>query len=362
MGYMQVYRVGGEKAESPMRKISQLLTGDGIDCDELGEFRPDVGCVLVDFTAGEEMVQQTELTVPQLPQILVASTQLLGSKQFGIADEVVSPDLDGAEIIRRVQCMQNMAVRLLEEVPEPDHTGILVDGDTEGDEATLKNLAEILNKAEIEWAPLQDESDGTGTGIIYTHYRRLSYARLLQRDYPGYVHIQMAPTPELRIEALTTGDISYTRRTNADEITVRHERFLHMLDRLRNPDKYRHDPLDHRAMIVLFIGERNVGNDLRTGISAEEIDFNVTPSVAGALSEALKSDAVLIDLSSMEEAKERLTFLQLLLKNEDKPPAALLFPKEASAQLKAFGEKNGVTIIESYTIDSVRDTLKGLKT
>ena len=55
----------------------------------------------------------------------------------------------------------------LEEVPEPDHNKILVDGETEGDEAVLKNLAAVLNEAEIEWEPLQDETDPTGTGIIY---------------------------------------------------------------------------------------------------------------------------------------------------------------------------------------------------
>ena len=188
MGYMQVYRVGGEKADSAMRKISQLLTGEGIDCDELGDLRPDMGCVLVDFMAGEDNVLATEQTVPQLPQILAASTATLGGKQLEIADEFVSPDLPDEEIIRRVQCMQNMALRLLEEVPNPTHTRILLDGETEGDEPALKKLSEILNEAEIEWEKLEDEKDTDGTGILYTHYRRLSYARLLQQDYPGYIH------------------------------------------------------------------------------------------------------------------------------------------------------------------------------
>ena len=44
------------------------------------------------------------------------------------------------EIVRRVECMQNMAIRLVEEVPEPTQTRVLLDGDTEGDEAPLKEL------------------------------------------------------------------------------------------------------------------------------------------------------------------------------------------------------------------------------
>ncbi len=41
MGYMQAYRVGGgTNPDSAIRKISLLLTGEGIDCDELGDDRP----------------------------------------------------------------------------------------------------------------------------------------------------------------------------------------------------------------------------------------------------------------------------------------------------------------------------------
>ena len=113
MGYMQAYRVGGNSADSAIRKVSLLLTGEGIDCDELGEQRPDIGCVLIDFTAGEDLVRKTEQTVPQLPQIVVASSQILGNKQLAIADEFVSPDLPAPEIIRRVQCMAQYIIAVL---------------------------------------------------------------------------------------------------------------------------------------------------------------------------------------------------------------------------------------------------------
>jgi len=279
MGYMQAYRVGGNSADSAIRKISLLLTGEGIDCDELGDQRPDIGCVLIDFTAGEALVHKTELTVPQLPQIVVASSQLLGNKQLAIADEFVSPDLPAPEIIRRVQCMENLAVRLLEEVPEPKHTKILVDGGTEAEDAPLKNLVAILKTAEIEWEPLKEESDPDGAGIIYTHYRREGYARLLQRDYPGYVHIQMAPTAEMRSEALTIGDFSYVPTTSAEEITTRHKRLLHMANRIRRPEDFVSDPLVDRNMSVLFIGDRTVGNNLKTRL-ADGIELKTMGSVA----------------------------------------------------------------------------------
>lgn len=360
MGYMQAYRVGGNSAESAIRKISLLLTGEGIDCDELGDQRPDIGCVLIDFTAGEALVRKTEQMVPQLPQIVVASTQTLGNKQLAIADEFVSPDLPAPEIIRRVQCMENLAVRLQEEVPEPKHTKILLDGETEGDDATLKNLAKILNDAEIEWEPLKEEQDIEGTGIIYTHYRREGYARLLQRDYPGYVHIQMAPTPEIRIEALTVGDFSYVPNTPPEEITTRHKRLLHMVNRLRNPEDFKSDPLVDRAMSVLFIGDRNVGTDLRNRLS-EGIDMKTLATVAGALVESRKHDAVLVHLGGKEDAKERFTFLQMLIKDKGTPPKALYFQKEAPDRIKGFCEQTGVTVIESQDTDEMRETLLGLR-
>jgi len=359
MGYMQAYRVGGNSAESAIRKISLLLTGEGIDCDELGDQRPDIGCVLIDFTAGEGLVRKTEQTVPQLPQIVVASTQLLGNKQLAIADEFVSPDLPAPEIIRRVQCMENLAVRLLEEVPEPKHTKILVDGETKGDDAPLKNLAQILNAAEIAWEPLKEESDTEGTGIIYTYYRREGYARLLQRDYPGYVHIQMAPTSELRVEALTVGDFSYVPNTPPEEIITRHKRLLHMANRIRNPKDYKRDPLVDRAMSILFIGDRNVGNDLRNGIG-EGIDIKTLATVAGALVESKKHDAVMVHLGGKEDAKERFTFLQFILKDSTTPPKALYFQKDAPERMKAFCEQTGVTVIESQNHDKMREILLGL--
>lgn len=356
MGYMQAFRVGGKNPESALRKVSLLLTGEGIDCDELGDERPEVGCVLIDFTAGEDLVKKTEQTVPHLPQILVASTQSLGIKQLAIADEFVSADMPAPEIIRRVQCMENLSVRIREEVPEPAHTRILIDGDTQGDDAPLKNLAKILTDAEISWEPLKEETDPVGSGIVYTHYRRQSYARLLQRDYPGYIHVQMAPTPELRIEALTVGDISYTRNTLPEEIVVRHKRLLHMLHRLRNPDNFRRDPLEHRAMRVLFIGDRNVGTELRTG-GGEDIEYKAMATVAGALAEAKKNDAVLIHLGGKEDAKERFAFLQALLKSPDKPPTALYFQKETPEKMKEFCDKSGVTIIASKTSAEVKDLM-----
>lgn len=360
MGYMQAYRVGGNSAESAIRKISLLLTGEGIDCDELGDQRPDIGCVLIDFTAGEELVRKTERTVPQLPQIVVASTQTLGNKQLAIADEFVSPDLPAPEIIRRVQCMENLSVRIQEEVPEPKHTKILLDGATEGEDAPLKNLAQILNNAEIEWEPLKDEKDEDGTGIIYTHYRREGYARLLQRDYPGYVHIQMAPTSELRVEALTIGDFSYIPTTPSEEIITRHKRLLHMANRIRNPEEFKQDPLEHRNMNVLFIGDRNVGTDLRGRLS-EGIEIKTMATVAGALVESKKHDAVLIFLGGKEDAKERFTFLQMLLKDKNTPPKALYFQKEAPERIKAFCENSGVKVIETQDPEEMHKTLLGLR-
>ena len=134
MGYMQVYRVGNSSGESPLGKISRLLTGEGIDCDDLGDANPNSGCVLIDFTRGEELVSETVALVPQLPQILVASTTTLGGRQLGIADDFVSPDMPDAEIIQRVTCLTNAAIRVVEEVPEPDKNRVLVDGGTAEEE------------------------------------------------------------------------------------------------------------------------------------------------------------------------------------------------------------------------------------
>ncbi len=360
MGYMQVYRVGGEREGAAMKRISQLLTGEGIDSDELGNQRPDTGCVLIDLAAGEDLVHQVEGMVPTLPQILVTSTQTLGGNLLEIADEFVSTDMPDDEIIRRVQCMQNMTLRMTEEVPEPAHTRVLLDGDTEEEEAPLHTLSGILNDAEVEWDPLTEEKDPEGTGLVYTLYRRQSYARLLQGDYPGYIHVQMAPTPELRVEALSVGDISYTPKSDPEEIVVRHKRFLRMLERLRNPDAFRKDPLDERAVQVLFVGDRNTGTTLRNSFG-DDIEMKTQSTTAGAIAQAKNYDVILIHPGGKEDAKERLSFLQMLLKTPNHPPLALLFTKSAPPQIQGFCEKQGVAVIESKSSDEVKQTLLQLR-
>ena len=104
-----------------------------------------LSCVLIDFTAGEELVRKTEKMVPQLPQIVVSSTLTLGTRQLNIAEDFVSPDLPDPEIIRRVQCMENLNVRIREEVPDPKYTKIFLDGATEEDDAPLRKFSQILN-------------------------------------------------------------------------------------------------------------------------------------------------------------------------------------------------------------------------
>lgn len=361
MGYMQAYRVGNSRGESPLGKISRLLTGEGIDCDDLGETQPANGCVLIDFTAGEELVHQTRDNVPQLPQVLVASTQTLGFKQLELADDFVSPDMPAAEVIRRVECLTNAAVRVVEEVPEVNQTRILVDGATD-EEGPLKALAELLTENEIEWSPLEDQNDMEGTGLVYTHYRRANYARMLQTDYPGYLHIQMTLTPELREEALGVGDFSYvTPKIAAEELIPRHAKFLQMLERLRDPDAQRgagggggSDTID-----VLFVGDRNVGTNLKSGMG-DAIELSTMASTAGGMAQAKKHELVLIHLGAKEDAKERLAFLQMLIKDPDHPELALLFLKEAPDQLRSFCEKNHVAIIESKNAGEVKNAIVGL--
>ncbi len=356
MGYMQAYRVGDSSGESPLGKISRLLTGEGIDCDDLGDADPENGCVLIDFTQGESLLDDTVASVPQLPQILVASTMTLGSKQLDIADDYVSPDMPDAEIIRRITCMTNAMIRITEEVPEPDKSQILVDGDT-GKEDPLHEFVKLLDELEIQWSPLEDENDPQGSGIIYSHYRRLSYARMLQSDFPGYLHIQMAPTAELREEALSVGDFSYvTPKATAGEIGARHKRVLSMLERLRDPDSARAESSGEPALDVLFIGDRNIGNNLKNGFG-EEIDLATMATTAGAMAEAKKHETVLIYLGGKDDAKQRLAFLQMLLKEEDAPELALLFLKQAPDQLRAFCDKNDVTIIESKSPREIADAL-----
>lgn len=360
MGYMQVYRVGDSKGDSPLGKISRLLNGEGIDCEELGNQRPDTGCILIDLTAGEDVVRSVSASVPQLPSILVASSQAIGERQLGITDEFVSSDQNSQEIIRRVQCLQNLSLRITEEVPKPEHTRVLLDGETEGDEANLKDLAGILSEAGIEWEKLKEESDKEGTGIVYSHYRRASYARLLQGDYPGYMHIHMAQTPELRVEALTVGDYSYTPKNDAEEIVTRHNRFSHMLERLRNPSEYHQESAEHSAAKVFFIGDRNTGTTLRNRFS-EAINLEATASTAGAVAQASKFDVVLIHLGGQDDAKERFAFLQMLLKREDHPPLALLFLKAPPDRIRGFCEKQGVALIESTNAEEVEAELLKLK-
>ena len=348
MGFMQVYRIGdtGGGADSPLGKISRLLTAEGIDSEQLGDQRPQTGCALIDLSAGEDLVRRAAATVPQLPQILVTSTLSLGIRQLEIADDFVSSDMPGQEIVRRVECMQNIALRIVEEVPKPTRVRVLLDGKTDGDDAPLEALAGILNEAEIEWEPLKDESDPEGAGIVYAYYHRLSYARLLQKDYPGYIHIQMAPTRELRVEALQTGDIAYLPRTAPEEILIRHKRLLHMQERLRNPEAFREESAEERATNVLFVGDRNVGNTLKNRLG-ESINLSTMATTAGGMAEAAKNEAVLIHLGGREDAKERFVFLQMLLKSEDKPALALLFMASPPDRIRDFCEKQDVTIIES---------------
>ena len=67
-----------------------------------------------------------------------------------------------------------------------------------------------------------------------------------------------------------------------------------MLDRLRKPDDARDDG-GNRALEVLFIGDRNVGNNLKNGFG-ENIDLTTMATTAGAMTEAKKNDVVLIYL------------------------------------------------------------------
>ena len=359
MGYMQVYRVGNSSGESPLGKISPLLTGEGIACDDLGDDRPDNGCGLIEFTQGEDLVNETVATVPQLPQILAASTMTLGLRQLAIADDFVSPDMPDAEIIRRVTTITNAAIRIVEDVPDPDKKRVLVDGGT-GEEDPLYGFAKVLEELGVEWEPLEDENDMQGTGIIYSHYRRLSYARLLQSDFPGYYHIQMAPNPELREEALSVGDFSYvTPKVESAEVGERHTRFMEMLDRMRDPDAVRDDPMDDQSLDALFIGDRNIGNNLQNEFG-DDIELATMATTAGAMAEAKKHDLVLIYLGGKEDAKQRLAFLQMLLKEKDKPDLALLFLKQAPDQLRAFCQKNHVAVIESNRPSEIADSLLAL--
>ncbi len=138
MGFMQVYRVGDTSGDSPMGKISRLLTGEGIDTDDLGDRQPESGCVLIDLMAGEDNVKKIAAAVPQLPQILVTSTEALGSRQLGLTDEIVSPDIPDPEIVRRVDG------RLVAES--------MGSGDIDVDEGDLKSIqVEIMGSADFDF-------------------------------------------------------------------------------------------------------------------------------------------------------------------------------------------------------------------
>lgn len=361
MGYMQVYRVGANEVDSPLNKISTLLNGEGIDCMDLGNERPQSGCVLIDFSTGEKLVHQVSGMLPQLPSIVVTSTRLLGEKQLGIADEFVSPDLPAEEIIRRVERMHSLAMRVVE-VANPTHTRILLDGDLSKEDAPLYEIATTLSMEQIEWSPLEtgEEQDSEGTGILYTAWRRITYAEILMRDFPGYVHIHIISLPEQLEDAMTVNDLVYPPRTNREEVLTRHRRLLHTLERLRNPDAFRNDPEMTRPPNVLFVGERQLGNALKQKFG-EAIKFTVQPTSAGVRSEAPKNDIVLIHLGAKEEARERLALLQLLLKMEPRPQLALLFLGPAPDQIKSFCEKQGVAVIESKQSAEVQEKLLALR-
>jgi len=173
------------------------------------------------------------------------------------------------------------------------------------------------------------------------------------------MHIHMALTPELRVEALTVGDYSYTPKQDKEEIITRHKRFLHMLDRLRNPSNYHEETAEHSAVKVFFLGDRNTGTTLRNRFS-EAVILDATASTAGAVAQSKSYDVVLIQLGAQDEAKERFAFLQMLLKSGDHPNLALLFFKPPPDSIRGFCEKQGVTIIESKNSEDVEEALKNL--
>ena len=362
MGYLQVYRTGSNEANTPLSKVSTLLNGEGIDCDDLGDERPQTGCVLVDFTAGEEFVRQVADMLPQIPTIVVTSTRTLGEKQFEVADEFVSPDLPDEEIIRRVERMNNLATRIVEKKEPPTHTRILLDGDLAKEESPLQQIASTLSMEKIEWSPLEsgEEQDLDGTGIIYAGWRRITYAEILMRDFPGYVHIHIPNIPEQMEDAMTVDDLTYSPRIAQEEILMRHKRLMHMLERLRNPDAYRKDPELTRPPNVLFVGDRQLGFTLKKKFD-EAINLNVQPSTAGIRSEAEKNDIILIHLGGKDDARERLSVLQLLIKNKVKQKLALLFLGPAPDQIRSFCEKSGVSVIETKQAGEVQEKLLELR-
>ena len=107
------------------------------------------------------------------------------------------------------------------------------------------------------------------------------------------------------------------------------------------------------------MGDRNVGNSLRTGLG-EDIRVKTMATTAGGGQEAKKHSIVLIQPGGKEDAKERLAFLQMLLKQKEHPGLALLFLKSAPDQIKNFCQAQGVTLIESGDADTVQEALRGL--
>ena len=361
MGYLQVYRVGSNEANSPLNKISTLLNGEGIDCEDLGNARPQTGCILIDFTAGEGFVRQATGMLPQLPSIVVTSTRLLGEKQLQNADEFVSPDLPDEEIIRRVERMNNLAARIAE-VKSPTRTRVLLDGDLSKDDAPLQQVATALSTENVEWSTMEsgEEQDIEGTGVIYSAWRRITYAEILVRDFPGYIHAHVTSLPEQMEEAMTADDLAYPPRIAQEELLTRHRRFMHMLERLRNPDAFRNDPELTRPPNVLFVGDRPLGHTLKQKFG-EAINLTVQPTTAGVRSESGKYDIVLIHLGAKDDARERLQLLQLLLKSGSHPKLALLFLGPAPDQIKGFCEKSSVALIESKQASEVEERLKKLR-
>jgi len=176
---------------------------------------------------------------------------------------------------------------------------------------------------------------------------------------PQLPHILVTSTAALGSRQLDLCDECVSPDLPDQEIVARHPKFLKMLERLRKPDDFRELSTEESALDVLFVGDRNVGNALRTKMS-DAINLKTQASTAGGITEAIKHDAVLIQLGGKEDAKERFTFLQVLIKAKEHPALALLFLKTAPDQFKSFCEKNGVALIETGDAEEVQKVLTGL--
>ncbi len=132
-----------------------------------------------------------------------------------------------------------------------------------------------------------------------------------------------------------------------------------MLERLRDPDAQRsagETAGGADAIDVLFVGDRNVGSNLKSGIG-DDVNLSTMASTAGGMAQAKKNELVLIHLGGKDDAKERLAFLQMLIKDPEHPDLALLFLKEAPDQLRVFCEKSNVAVIESKNASEIRDAI-----